>query len=39
MVHHKGGLRPVDPGGMDPRNLLALCESCHQQLHALGEKS
>jgi hypothetical protein len=33
-AHHKDGLRPVDPGGLNPANLVAVCESCHQQLHA-----
>jgi 5-methylcytosine-specific restriction endonuclease McrA len=33
-AHHRHGLRPVDPGGLEPANLLALCESCHQQIHA-----
>jgi hypothetical protein len=27
--HHKHGLRPIDPGGLDPRNLVALCRGCH----------
>jgi hypothetical protein len=31
--HHKHGLRPVDPGGMDPRNLVALCYGCHTAVH------
>jgi 5-methylcytosine-specific restriction endonuclease McrA len=33
-AHHKHGLRPVDPGGLNLANLVAVCESCHQQLHA-----
>jgi hypothetical protein len=34
LAHHKHGLRPADPGGMDPRNLLAVCDTCHKQIHA-----
>jgi 5-methylcytosine-specific restriction endonuclease McrA len=38
-AHHLHGLRPADPGGLDPANLLAVCESCHQQLHTELRKS
>jgi hypothetical protein len=34
LAHHKHGLRPADPGGMDPANLLVVCDTCHKQIHA-----
>jgi hypothetical protein len=33
LAHHKHGMRPVDPGGLNPRNCVGLCTSCHQLVH------
>lgn len=34
IVHHLHGLRPSSPGGLNPRNLEALCWGCHERAHA-----
>lgn len=33
-VHHRDGLGPRGPRGCDPRNLQALCASCHSRVTA-----
>ena len=32
-VHHRDGLGPTGPNGLEPSNLLAVCRSCHAKLH------
>jgi 5-methylcytosine-specific restriction endonuclease McrA len=38
IAHHLHGLRPVDPGGLEPRNLLAVCTSCHLSIHREAQR-
>jgi 5-methylcytosine-specific restriction endonuclease McrA len=33
-VHHIDGLGPRGPRGLDQKNLLASCKSCHTRAHA-----
>jgi 5-methylcytosine-specific restriction protein A len=32
-VHHKDGLGPTGPNGLEPSNLLAVCRGCHAKIH------